>query len=101
MRGTARLRSSMLKTEWDESSVCSSSHSLRHGEVPKKEQQEDVQLCLDTFRRRNRQQTLRHACREPGQCRLWTRNFALSVGEELSILLERDKSWSRSCQHQS
>lgn len=52
----------------------------------------NAQLCLDALRRRDRQQTLRHARREARERRARPRDFALGVGEEALVLVKGDKS---------
>lgn len=54
----------------------------------------NVQLRLDTLRRRDRQQTLRHTRRESRQSCAWARDFTLCISKEALVLVEGDKSYT-------
>lgn len=51
-----------------------------------------AQLCLDTLRRRHRQQTLRHAGRESCESCARPGDFTLGISEEALVLVEGDES---------
>jgi hypothetical protein len=52
----------------------------------------DIQLRLDTLRRRDSQQTLSNTSRETSQRRPRARDLALGVGEQPFVLVEGDES---------